>query len=83
MHRRMTESDKKSCDRSIGVLICDDVESMRVLLGVVIGLQPGLHVAGEAEDDEQAIAEAQRLQPDVVLLDLSMPQRTGLGGREL
>ena len=63
---------------SIGVLICDDVESMRVLLGVIVELRPGLRVVGEAEDGEQAIAEAKRLQPDVILLDLSMPRRTGL-----
>lgn len=63
---------------SVGVLICDDVESMRVLLGVIVGLRPGLDVVGEAEDGEQAISEAERLQPDVILLDLSMPRRTGL-----
>lgn len=65
-------------DGSIGVLICDDVEAMRVLLGVVVGLRAGLHVVGEAADGEQAITEAARLKPDVVLLDLSMPRRTGL-----
>lgn len=65
-------------DGSIGVLICDDVESMRALLAVIVGLRPGLHVVGEAEDGEQAIAQAKRLQPDVILLDLSMPRRTGL-----
>jgi DNA-binding NarL/FixJ family response regulator len=65
-------------DGSVGVLICDDVASMRVLLGVIVELRPGLRVVGEAEDGEQAIAEAKRLQPDVILLDLSMPRRTGL-----
>jgi DNA-binding NarL/FixJ family response regulator len=65
-------------DGSIGVLICDDAESMRVLLGIVVELRPGLHLVGEAGDGDEAIAEAERLQPDVVLLDLSMPRRTGL-----
>ena len=73
----MAESEER-LDGSIGVLICDDVESMRVLLGVIVGLRPGLHVVGEATDGEEAIAEAARLQPDVILLDLSMPRRTGL-----
>jgi DNA-binding NarL/FixJ family response regulator len=63
---------------SIGVLICDDVESIRTLLGVIVGQQPGLHVVGEADDGLQAISEAERLQPDVILLDLSMPVLTGL-----
>lgn len=62
----------------IGVLICDDVDAMRRLLGVVIGLHAGLRVVGEACDGNEAVAEAKRLQPDVILLDLSMPRRTGL-----
>jgi DNA-binding NarL/FixJ family response regulator len=77
----MAERDgngKAALDGSVGVLICDDVESMRVLLGVIVELRPGLRVVGEAEDGEQAIAQAERLQPDVILLDLSMPRRTGL-----
>ena len=51
---------------------------MRVLLGVTVDLRPGLHVVGEAADGGQAITEAARLQPDVVLLDISMPRMTGL-----
>jgi DNA-binding NarL/FixJ family response regulator len=77
----MTEADAKgraASDGSVGVLICDDVESMRALLGVTVELRPGLRVIGEAEDGDQAIAQAERLQPDVILLDLSMPRRTGL-----
>ncbi|HEY8724311.1 MAG TPA: response regulator transcription factor [Gaiellaceae bacterium] len=59
----------------IGVLICDDVDAMRMLLRVVVELRPGLRVVGEASN--QAVTEAKRLQPDVILLDLSMPGRTG------
>jgi DNA-binding NarL/FixJ family response regulator len=62
----------------IGVLICDDVEAMRMLLGLAIGLGADLRVVGEARDGNEAISEAKRLQPDVILLDLSMPRRTGL-----
>jgi DNA-binding NarL/FixJ family response regulator len=69
---------KAALNGSVGVLICDDVASMRVLLGVTMELRPGLRVVGEAADGEQAIAQAERLQPDVILLDLSMPRRTGL-----
>jgi NarL family two-component system response regulator LiaR len=64
-------------DNEIDVLICDDVAAMRMLLGAVIGLRPGLRVVGEAADGNEAISEAKRLQPDVILLDLSMPLRTG------
>lgn len=65
-------------EREIGVLICDDVDAIRMLLSVVIGLRAGLRVVGEAHDGNEAISEAKRLQPDVILLDLSMPHRTGL-----
>lgn len=38
----------------------------------------GLEVIGEARDGNEAVSEAKRLQPDVIILDLSMPHRTGL-----
>ncbi len=63
---------------SIGVLICDDNDAMRAMLCVLVEVAPGLHVAGEARDGLEAVSEAGRLQPDVVLLDLSMPRETGL-----
>lgn len=61
-----------------GVLICDDNIAMRVLLGVMVDTAHGLRVAGEAGDGDEAIIEATRLQPDVILLDLAMPNRSGL-----
>jgi DNA-binding NarL/FixJ family response regulator len=62
----------------IRVLICDDAPAMRSLLGVVIGLREGMLVVGEAADGDKAIKQAELLQPDVILLDLAMPRRTGL-----
>jgi DNA-binding NarL/FixJ family response regulator len=63
---------------SISVLICDDAADMRELLVQIVGQRDGLHVAGEAADGIEAIAEARRLQPNVIVLDLSMPRMTGL-----
>ena len=60
------------------VLVCDDNEAVRMLLGVVVDSSPGMRVVGEACDGEEAIAEAARLQPDVIMLDLAMPRRSGL-----
>lgn len=51
---------------------------MRLLLGILISLREGMSVIGEAADGNEAIAQAELLQPDVVLLDLSMPHLTGL-----
>lgn len=60
------------------MLICDDIEAIRRLLVLVVELDPGLRVAGLAEDGRAAIIQAELLQPDVILLDLSMPALTGL-----
>jgi DNA-binding NarL/FixJ family response regulator len=69
-----------SPDRHVpaGVLICDDNSAMRTLLGVIVGTAPGLCVLGEANDGNEAVTEARRHQPDVILLDLAMPNRNGL-----
>jgi DNA-binding NarL/FixJ family response regulator len=74
----MSESHGSQNGAVTGVLICDNADAMRVLLGIVVGLRPGLRVVGEARNGNEAVAEAKRLQPDVILLDLSMPVRTGL-----
>lgn len=65
-------------EETTGVLICDDVDLMRAFLREAVGMRPTLHVAGEARDGDEAVAEARRVQPNVILLDLSMPGRTGL-----
>jgi len=63
---------------SVGVLICDDDAGIRRMLRSVVGLRPSLRAVGEAADGNEAVAQAARLQPDVILLDLAMPGRTGM-----
>lgn len=60
------------------MLICDDNEAMRSLLGTIVSASPGMRVAGEAADGNEAVVQATRLQPSVILLDLAMPIRSGL-----
>src|SRR5213082_2840254 len=60
------------------VLIVDDHPLTRDALGALLTRQ-GFAIAGEACDGAEAIDEAGRLQPDLVLLDLSMPGLDGLG----
>ncbi|MCW2974858.1 MAG: response regulator transcription factor [Actinomycetia bacterium] len=74
----MASAPLSSSNGTIGVLICDDVDAMRRLLRIVVELSPSLHVVGEAANGEEAVSQALVLQPDVILLDLSMPVRTGL-----
>lgn len=59
------------------MLICDDNDAMRSLLSAVVGSSLGLRVVGEAADGHDAVVRATRLQPDVILLDLAMPIRSG------
>jgi DNA-binding NarL/FixJ family response regulator len=62
----------------IRVLVCDDSEAFRALLRYTLQEDPGIEVVGEAADGMAAIQAAERLQPDVVLLDLTMPILDGM-----
>ncbi len=62
----------------IRVLIVDDHSVVREGLRAFLELQDGIEVAGEAADGAEAIEQARRLRPDVVLMDLVMPQVDGV-----
>lgn len=68
---------------SIEVLICEDDDTVRSLLRLVVQEggdgkgQRGFQVVGEARDGEEVLSAAKRLQPDVIILDLAIPLRTG------
>jgi DNA-binding NarL/FixJ family response regulator len=63
----------------IRVLITDDHAVVREGLRAFLELQDGLQVVGEAGDGEEAVAQAERLAPDVILMDLVMPGLDGVG----
>jgi two-component system chemotaxis response regulator CheB len=60
------------------VLIVDDSAFMRKMIGEMIATHPGFRVVGVARDGVDAIAQLQRLAPDIVTLDLEMPRLDGL-----
>ena len=62
----------------IRVLVADDQTLVREGLVTLLGLLPGVEVAGAARDGEEAIELAARLRPDVVLMDLRMPRMDGV-----
>ena len=60
------------------VLIADDQALVRVGLRKILESEPETNVVGEACDGEDAVAEARRLRPDVVLMDIRMPVLDGI-----
>jgi DNA-binding NarL/FixJ family response regulator len=62
----------------ISVLIADDQDLIREGLRVLLEDEPDLAVAGEARDGSQALAQARLLDPDVILMDVRMPQMNGI-----
>ncbi len=62
----------------IRVFLCDDVKAFRSLMRHVLEEDPAIRVVGEAGDGQAGVDGVAREQPDVVLLDLSMPVLDGL-----
>src|SRR5712671_3029494 len=60
-----------------GILICDDNPNIRYLLRVFVESQTAFKVCGEAGHGTEAIQMAKKLQPDLILLDHSMPIMSG------
>jgi DNA-binding NarL/FixJ family response regulator len=63
---------------SIGVLIADDQALVRAGFRMVLEVEDDITVVGEAANGEQAVHSAQRLKPDVVLMDIRMPELDGI-----
>lgn len=62
----------------IGVFLAEDHETVREGLRLLVNAQEDMHVVGEAGDGKTAIEQARTLKPNVVVLDLSMPQVNGV-----
>lgn len=60
------------------VLVVDDSAFFRRLLGEVLGEDPALRVAGVARDGRDAVEKVRNLRPDVITLDVNMPEMNGL-----
>lgn len=66
----------------IRVLIVDDHLVVRAGIRALLATEPLIEVVGEASDGAEAVAEAIRLRPDVILMDLVMPQLDGIAAIE-
>lgn len=66
----------------VRVLLADDHKMVRNGLRLVIDAQPDMAVVGEADNGRVAVSLAQQLRPDVVVMDVSMPDLNGLKATE-
>src|SRR5690606_2355601 len=65
-------------DRLIRLVLADDHSVLRKALVSALETQPEFHVVGEAGDGDEALEQTLALRPDVLVLDLNMPGKTGL-----
>ena len=68
----------KGSQDKLRVIIADDHALFRRGLEMVLDNEDDLHVVGEADDGQQAVERAKELMPDVVLMDVRMPRRSGI-----
>jgi two-component system, NarL family, response regulator NreC len=68
---------------SIRVLIADDHGIVREGLHSLIGKQPDMEIVGEADDGRKALELVRKLQPDIALMDISMPNLNGVDATRL
>ena len=62
----------------IRVLVADDHPVFRRGMRAILGAEPEIELVGEATDGEEAVARALELRPDVILMDLNMPNLNGI-----
>jgi DNA-binding NarL/FixJ family response regulator len=63
---------------SVRILLVDDYAPFRILVASKLEKQPGLHVVGLAADGLEAVQQAEKLQPDLVLLDIGLRKLNGI-----
>lgn len=58
-------------------MVCDDQQAFRDVISLMLSVEPGIDVIGEARNGEEAVRVVSELQPDVALLDIAMPLLDG------
>ena len=74
----MAEQGRETGAEPIRVLVVDDQELFRRGLTMLLAVEPGIEVVGEAGDGLEGSSMAATIAPDVVLLDIRMPKRSGI-----
>lgn len=78
MRGRRRQKRTSRANRHIRVLIVDDNELMREGLRKVLGEQSDLKIVGEASNGQTAVALSRKTRPDIVLMDVNMPEMDGI-----
>ena len=68
--------------KKLRILLADDHKIVREGLRLLINSQPDMQVVGEAANGREVLVKARDLKPDVVVMDLSMPELNGLQATE-
>lgn len=66
----------------VRILVVDDYEPVRRSIQTLLGSRDGWFVCGEAADGLQAVNQAKLLRPDLIIMDVSMPNMSGLDAAE-
>lgn len=64
------------------ILLAEDHNTVREGIKMLVNAQPDMHVIGEASDGRAAIVKTRELQPDLLVMDISMPELNGLKATE-
>ncbi len=78
-----TPTARETMADQIRVLIVDDIQETRDHLTKLLGFESDIEVVGAASSGADALAQASRLSPDVVLMDINMPDMDGIAATEL
>jgi two-component system, NarL family, response regulator NreC len=62
----------------IRILLADDHALVRQGLGMILGAQPDMEIVGQAGNGNEAVALAEKLKPDVIVMDVAMPELNGI-----
>ena len=79
----MAQEDGSAVENEITCLIVDDHEVVREGLRLSLSRAPNIRVIGEASDGKSAVALAERRRPDIVIMDVRMPEMDGLEATKL